>query len=243
MTQSLTIVLGVGATNGVGGAMCRRAARAGHHVIIVGRTAAKVEAVADDIASRGGTATPQCVDVMVESAVEALFESVDRMDGTLELVVYNAGNAFRQDTLSMTADYFESAWRVCCLGGFITGREAGKRLVGAGRGTLLFTGATASVKARPPFLAFASAKAGLRAVAAGLAREFGPKGVHVGHAIIDGGIDGDLLNSRVPARKNSVGENGLLSPDAIAETYWQLHCQHPSAWTFEVDLRPFKETF
>mgnify|MGYP000408197881 FL=1 len=108
---------------------------------------------------------------------------------------------------------------------------------------VLFTGATASLKARPPFLAFASAKFGLRAVASGLAREYGPKGVHVSHVIIDGGINGDVIRNKAPERIKSAGANGMLNPSAIAETYWQLHLQHPSAWSFEVDLRPFKEVF
>jgi NAD(P)-dependent dehydrogenase (short-subunit alcohol dehydrogenase family) len=143
----------------------------------------------------------------------------------------------------MSGHVFEDVWRVTCLGGFIAGREAAKRLAALGQGTLVFTGATASIKARPPFLAFASAKAGLRAVAAGLAREFGPKNVHVGHVIIDGGVDGAIRRKRIPADAETAGENEILSPDAIAESYWQLHLQHRSAWSFEIDLRPFSEVF
>ena len=243
MSKPLSIILGVGALDGVGGALCRRAAQAGHHVIIVGRTAGKIDDVARHLASTGATATAKVVDLTAEEQVTGLFEEVDRMGGELEFVAYNAGNAFRHDTFTMDASYFEAAWRVCCLGGFIAGREAGRRLLASGRGTLLFTGATASVRARPPFLAFASAKAGLRAVAAGLARELGPAGVHVAHVIIDGGIDGAIINQRMPGRRGMAGVNGMLKPEAIAESYWQLHRQHPSAWTFELDLRPFKETF
>ena len=165
------------------------------------------------------------------------------MNEELAFVCYNAGNAFRCETTEMTAAFFEEAWRICCLGGFVSGREAAARLGACGSGTIVFTGATASLKARPPFLAFASAKFGLRAVASGLAREYGPKGVHVSHVIIDGGINGDVIRNKAPERIKSAGESGMLNPSAIAETYWQLHLQHPSAWSFEVDRRPFKEVF
>ena len=243
MGQKIAIVIGVGAESGIGGAMCLRAAKAGHHVIVSGRTQAKLDRVASAINAGGGTASTCIADVTEEPQVEALFAYADTVEGELDLVVYNAGNAHRAETLSMSADYFEQAWRVCCLGGMISGREAAKRLVARGAGSIIFTGATASIKARPPFLPFASAKHGLRAVAQGMAREFGPKGIHVAHVIIDGGIHGEILTSRAPERVESAGENGLLSPEAIAESYWQLHVQHPSAWSFEIDLRPFKETF
>ena len=243
MSKSIAVVLGVGAEQGLGAALCRRAAEAGHHVVPAGRTAAKVEAVAARIAGQGGQATALVADVTREDQVEALFREVDGLDGALDFVTYNAGNSYTHDSLTMPAELFEKAWRVCCLGGFLAAREAGKRMAEAGRGTLLFTGATASIRSRPPFMPFASAKAGLRAVASGLARELGPKGVHVGHVIIDGGIDGERQHSRNPGLKQRMGENGMLSPEAIAESYWQLHLQHPSAWTFELDLRPFKESF
>lgn len=243
MAKQIAIIIGVGAKRGLGAALCRRAAVDGYHVLVGGRTQAKVAAVADSIVASGGQATAHVVDVTREDQMIALFETADAMEGDLDFVGYNAGNAFAHDTLSMTAAYFEEAWRVCCLGGFLAGREAGRRMSDRGKGSIIFTGATASIKARPPFLAFASGKAGLRSVAAALARELGPKGVHVAHAIIDGGIDGEKLNSKVPDLKARLGENGLLGPDAIAESYWQVHLQHPSAWSFEIDLRPFRETF
>ncbi len=243
MSDEIAVILGVGAQEGLGAALCRRAAAAGCHVVVAGRSEAKLDAVAAAIRASGGAASTGIVDVTEEAQVEGFFKGVDGLSGKLALVAYNAGNAFRQDSLTMTASYFEEAWRVCCLGGFLAAREAGKRMAQQGSGTLLFTGATASVKARPPFMAFASAKAGLRAVAASMARELGPRGVHVAHVIIDGGIEGERLLSRNPALKEKMGEHGLLHPEAIAESYWQLHLQHPSAWSFELDLRPFKETF
>jgi NAD(P)-dependent dehydrogenase (short-subunit alcohol dehydrogenase family) len=144
--------------------------------------------------------------------------------------------------LEMDDAFFEEVWRLCCFGGFLTGREAARRMLPQG-GTLLFTGATASLRARPPFTAFASAKAALRAVAHGMAREFGPQGLHVGHVIIDGMIDGDQLNQRFPELKARMGDDGMLGVDAIADAYWALHVQPRSAWTLELDLRPYKESF
>ena len=143
----------------------------------------------------------------------------------------------------MEDDFFEDVWRLVCFGGFLVGREAARRMVPRGTGSILFTGATASVRARPPFTAFASAKAALRAVAHGMAREFGPQGIHVAHVVIDGGIDGDQLNQRFPAFKEQRGDDGMLNPDAIAEAFWALHSQDRTAWTLELDLRPYKETF
>jgi NAD(P)-dependent dehydrogenase (short-subunit alcohol dehydrogenase family) len=132
---------------------------------------------------------------------------------------------------------------VATFGGFLVGREAARRLAPSGKGTIIFTGATASLRGKSPFAAFASAKAGLRSLAQSIAREFGPLGIHVGHVVIDGGIDGEKLNTAVPHLKIERGADGLLNIDAIAEAYWHLHTQHRSAWTHELDLRPFKEPF
>ena len=140
-------------------------------------------------------------------------------------------------------DFFEELWRLCCFGGFVVGREAARRMVPQGSGSILFTGATASLRARPPFTAFASAKAALRAVTQGMAREFGPKGIHVAHIIIDGIINGDMVNGRFPQLKEERGEEGVLSTDAIADAFWMLHTQDPTAWSQELDLRPYKEQF
>lgn len=243
MSKPIALIIGVGAEKGIGGALCQRAQQAGYHVAIVGRTAAKIDTLAAQINAEGGSASAHVADVGDEAQMLAMFADIDALEGDLAFVTYNAGSGFRHETASMSGQVFEDVWRVTCLGGFIAGREAAKRLAALGQGTLVFTGATASIKARPPFLAFASAKAGLRAVAAGLAREFGPKNVHVGHVIIDGGVDGAIRRKRIPADAETAGENEILSPDAIAESYWQLHLQHRSAWSFEIDLRPFSEVF
>ena len=205
-----------------------------------GRTQAKLDALASELSSARGKLTPLVCDVTSEADVARAFDAVG---GVPELVVYNAGNAMLGQVLEMSAQYFEEVWRVGCLGGFLVGREAARRMAPAGRGTLLFTGATASLRARPPFVAFASAKAALRALAGGLAREFGPQGVHVAHVIVDGMIEGEMLLSRFPQAKERAGADGMLDPDAIADAYFALHAQPRSAWTFELDLRPYKETF
>jgi NAD(P)-dependent dehydrogenase (short-subunit alcohol dehydrogenase family) len=160
-----------------------------------------------------------------------------------DLVVFNAGNNRRVDFREVDAALFEDMWRVGCFAGFLVGREAARRLTPLGRGTVIFTGASGSLRGRAGFAQFAAAKAGLRMVAQSMAREFGPQGIHVAHVIIDGGINGERLRTNAPQRVAAAGEDGLLDIEPIAETYWQLHRQPRSAWTHEVDLRPFKESF
>jgi NAD(P)-dependent dehydrogenase (short-subunit alcohol dehydrogenase family) len=236
------IVLGVGASQGLGGALARRFAREGLHVLLAGRTAAKLETVAAEIRAAGGRASPIVADATQGGDIARLFDASEAAGGAPALAVYNAGNNRISPLLEMSDAFFEDTWRLCCFGGFLFGREAARRMLPAG-GTLLFTGATASLRARPPFTAFASAKAALRAVAHGMAREFGPAGLHVGHVIIDGMIDGDQLNTRFPELRARMGEDGMLGVDAIADAFWVLHTQHKSAWTLELDLRPYKEKF
>ena len=241
--QAAAIVVGVGPRAGLGGALSRRFAREGLHVIVAGRTTAQLEMVTADIREAGGLATAVPTDTTREADVLRLFKAVQESGRPLELVAYNAGNNRWSPLLDTSAQMFEDLWRVCCLGGFLVGREAARCMAPHGRGSILFTGATASVRGRPPFTAFASAKAGLRSLAQAMAREFGPQGIHVAHVIIDGAIDGDKINQGLPEYAKSKGEDGLLSIDAIAGAFWYLHTQHRSAWTQELDLRPFKETF
>jgi NAD(P)-dependent dehydrogenase (short-subunit alcohol dehydrogenase family) len=237
------IVIGVGAPAGLGAALCRRFAGEGLQVFAAARTKEKLERVADQIARAGGSAVPVVLDTTVEDEVIRLFDTVEDRGGTPEIVVYNAGNNEFRPLLEMDAQFWEGLWRLCCFGGFLVGREAARRMLPQGGGTLIFSGATASIRSRPPFTAFASAKAALRALAHGMAREFGPQGLHVGHAIIDGVIDGDRVNERFPQFKEQRGEDGMLDPDSIAAAYWGLHRQERTAWTLELDLRPYKEQF
>ena len=246
MSRPTAVVVGVGAGQGLGAALCRRFAAEGHHVLVAGRTAANVEGVALGIERAGGRATAVPTDTTREDEVARLFDVAMASDAGREpadLVVYNAGNNRKTDFRELSAATFESFWRVGCFGGFLVGREAARRLVPLGRGTVIFTGASASLRGKPGFAHFAAAKAGLRAIAQSMAREYGPLGVHVAYMVIDGGIDGERLRNARPGIADERGADGLLGIDAIAEMYWQIHCQPRSAWTQEIDLRPFKESF
>jgi NAD(P)-dependent dehydrogenase (short-subunit alcohol dehydrogenase family) len=246
MTRPTAVVVGVGAERGLGAAACRRFAAEGYHVLVAGRTPEKIEQVARTIVAKGGDAVPVLTDATREDEVARLFDrAMMPGDGLApaDLVVFNAGNNRKVDFRDLSAALFEDFWRVGCFAGFLVGREAARRLVPLERGTVIFTGASGSLRGKAGFAQFAAAKAGLRMVAQSMAREFGPLGIHVAHVVIDGGIDGDRLRSRRPEITKERGEEGLLGIDAIAETYWQIHRQPRSAWTQEVDLRPFKEAF
>ncbi|MEM7404568.1 MAG: SDR family NAD(P)-dependent oxidoreductase [Pseudomonadota bacterium] len=240
------LVVGVSAKAGLGAALCRKFAAEGLHVLAAGRSADRLGELVQDIEAAGGQAQAVVMDTTVEADVTAAFDRAfedDAQSGPAGIVVYNAGNNARGDLGEMTNEFFEQVWRVTCLGGFMVAREATRRLRQIGRGTVIFTGATASLRSRPPFTAFASGKAALRAVAQSMARDMGPRGVHVAHVIVDGGINGERLRSVAPQRAEELGGTGLLDPDAIAEVYWHLHMQHPTTWTFELDVRPSVESF
>jgi NAD(P)-dependent dehydrogenase (short-subunit alcohol dehydrogenase family) len=240
------VVVGVGAERGLGAALCRRFAAGDYHVLLAGRTPEKLEQVARTIRQAGGSAEPVTADTTREDDVVRLFDrAMSPGDGhePADLVIFNAGNNQRIDFRALTAQQFEDFWRVRCFGGFLVGREAARRLVPLGRGTIVFTGASGSLRGKPGYAHFAAAKAGLRMVAQSMAREYGPMGLHVAHVVIDGGIDGDRLRNAVPTLIKERGEDGMLGIDAIAETFWHTHRQPRSAWTQETDLRPFKENF
>jgi NAD(P)-dependent dehydrogenase (short-subunit alcohol dehydrogenase family) len=239
---ALAWIAGVGASAGLGAALARRFAAGGLAVAVTGRHAVRLQALAAEIADAGGQAHALPGDVSSEQDVERLSRALDSL-GTLRSAVFNAGNAVRGTPLELTPAEFESTWRGSTYAGFLFARAALPRLLAAGGGSLLFTGATASLRGRGPFVAFAAAKAGLRSVAQSLAREYGPRGVHVAHVVIDGGIDGEQLRRNAPEFVADAGADRLLSPAAIAETYWQLHEQQRSAWTHELDLRPYRESF
>ncbi|KLU26923.1 glucose 1-dehydrogenase [Caballeronia mineralivorans PML1(12)] len=243
-------IAGVGASAGLGAAVARRFAQGGFTVALTGRTAERVETIAAEIRAAGGVAHALPGDISNEASVAELADRVREL-GPLTAAVFNAGNASRAPTLELTAAQFEQAWRTGVLGGFLFAQAALRRILNnglstagsTGRGTLLFTGATAALRGKPPFAAFAASKAALRSLSQTLAREFGSEGIHVAHIVIDGGIDGERLRQSAPQRAQQAGDDGLLQASAIAESYWQLHHQHRSAWTQELDLRPFKEPF
>jgi NAD(P)-dependent dehydrogenase (short-subunit alcohol dehydrogenase family) len=236
------LVVGVGASQGLGAASARRFAREGLHVVIAGRTTEKLQQVAAEIAAAGGSVEAVTGDGSVE-ADAARFVAMAESRGPLALVLHNAGTNRRDSILELERADFEQLWREHCLGGFLIGREAARRMVPRGQGTILFTGASGSLRGKAGFAAFAAAKAGLRAVSQSMARELGPKGIHVAHVVIDGGIEGARLLSRMPELRQQRGPDGMLGIEAIADTYWQIHTQHRSAWTQELDLRPWAESF
>ena len=240
------VVIGVGPEQGLGAGLSRRFAAEGRHVVIAGRTEAKIERVRESIIEAGGSASTVVMDVTREADVIRLFDVAMRADGhggSADLIAYNAGNNQPLDLRTMEADVFESFWRLNCFGGFLVGREAARRLAPLGRGSILFSGATGALRGMPNFAHFASSKAGLRMLAQSMAREFGPLGLHVAHVVIDGGIDGERVHTRFTEHVEQKGLDGLLDIDAIADAFWLLHRQHRSAWTHELDLRPFKEAF
>jgi NAD(P)-dependent dehydrogenase (short-subunit alcohol dehydrogenase family) len=229
------VVLGVGAERGVGAGLSRRFAKEGYHVLVAGRTAAKIEKVVETIRTAGGSATAVVTDGTKEADVIALFDRAmadDAEGAPADLLVFNMGNNQAVDFREMTAQHFEDF-----------AREAARRLAPLGRGTVIFTGASGSLRGRPRFAAFNATKGGLRLMVQSMAREFGPQGIHVAHIIIDGGIEGERLLSRMPDRKEKAGPDGLLGIEAIVENYWHIHRQPRSAWTHELDIRPYKETF
>jgi NAD(P)-dependent dehydrogenase (short-subunit alcohol dehydrogenase family) len=233
----------VGVGEGLGYALGKRFAAAGFRVALAARNAERVERLAEAILEGGGQAFAVPTDACEERAVIELFDKLENEHGPVEVTAFNAGAIFRSPVSELPVDMFEAMWRINCYAGFLVGREAARRMVPRARGTILFTGATASVRGGALFAAFAAAKSGLRAVAQSMARELGPKGIHVAHVVIDGMIDTQAVRQRFPERAATLGEDGMLAPEAIAETYYRIHEQQRSAWTFETDLRPWAEKF
>ncbi len=237
------VVMGVGAEEGLGATLAKYFAKQGLHIFVAGRSEDKLQLIVEKIRQQGNTATAVIADATLEQDVEQLFAVVQKESYPLALAVYNAGNNIPSPLLETDSETFINLWQQNCFGAFLFGKQAIAMMKERQQGTLIFTGATASLRAKPPFTAFAVAKAGLRSLAQGMAREFGPQGIHVAHVIIDGVIDGEKSRTRFPNFVSQKGKDGLLQLDAIAETYWAIHQQHLSAWTHELDLRPFKESF
>ena len=240
--SKIAVIIGVGASNGLGAALCRRYAKGGLHVVVSGRTDEKVAAIADEINAAGGVATPCAADVTVAGDLSALFSFAESL-GEVGAVVYNAGNNAMIPFDKLDEETFEDFWRVCCLGGFLTAKAALPSLLKSGGGSLIFTGASASLRGKANFAHFASAKAGLRNLAQAIAREYGPKEIHVGHIVVDGVINGERVRSRFGEYLDDLGEDGSLNPDDMAEAYWNMHGQPRNAWTHEIDIRPYKENW
>ncbi len=241
--QNAAVVIGVGPEKGLGAALARSFAAKGLHIFIAGRSADSLARVAHAIRALGGSVTPVKTDATLEGEVNNLFNKISESGYPLDIAVYNVDSNISAPLLETDTETFAQLWQQNCLGGFLFGKAVLNIMLPQAKGTIIFTGATASLRARPPFTAFAAAKAGLRALAQGMGREFSPKGIHVVHTIIDGVIDGDRARNQFSEFVKSKGQDGLLKLEAIAETYWAIHKQHPSAWTHELDLRPYKEPF
>ncbi len=241
--QPLTAALVVGAGDATGGAIARRFAREGHVACVVRRELARLAKLTAEIEAQGGRVRAYGKDARDEEQVIALFDEIEREVAPVEVVVYNIGANVRFPVTETTARVFRKVWEMACFGGFLVGREAARRMLPRGRGTIIFTGATASVRGSSGFAAFAAAKHGLRALAQSMARELGPRGIHVAHTVIDGAIDTPWIAENFPERYALKERDGILNPDDVAEAYWQLHRQPRSAWTHELDLRPWMEGF
>lgn len=237
------VALVIGAGDATGGAIARRFAREGFITCAVRRRADKLEPLADAIRSAGGVVHPYGVDARKEEAMVALVEGIERDIGPIEVAVHNIGANVRFPIRETTARVYFKVWEMACFSGFLMGREAAKAMVPRGRGTIFFTGATASLRGRAHYAAFASAKHGLRALAQSMARELGPQGIHVAHLVIDGAIDTEFIRTNFPERYALREEGGILDPDHIADAYWTLYRQPRDAWTHEMDLRPWTESW
>ena len=237
------VALVIGAGEATGGAIARRFAREGYTVCVTRRSADKLQPLVEQIKKAGGKAKAFGSDARKEDQVVELVQTIERNIGPVEVCVFNVGGNVRFPIRDLTARVYTKVWEMAALAGFLVGREAAKVMVPRGRGTILFTGATASLRGGKGFAAFAGAKHALRALAQSMARELGPEGVHVAHVVIDGAIDTPFIRETFPERYALKEKAGILDPEAIAENYWQLHLQPRSAWTHELDLRPWMESW
>ncbi|MES2717217.1 MAG: SDR family oxidoreductase [Pseudomonadota bacterium] len=241
--KKVCLVIGVG--DGVGAAIAKAFALDGFETVITrrARNLPDLEVIAQGIRDLGGVVHAKGVDARSEEETVALFQEIERDIGPLEVVVFNIGANVRFPIEATTARVFTKVWEMACFAGFLAGREAAKAMLPRGRGTIIFTGATASLRGRENFSAFASAKAGLRAVAQSMARELGKKNIHVAHVVCDGSIDGVFSRENMPDIEQRLAEDRVLKPDDIALNYISLHHQKRSAWTHELDLRPWSENW
>ena len=243
MPQEKRACLIVGVGDGLGSALARAFAAEGLVVCMTRRerNLDSLEKLAQSIRGDGGEAHAFGVDARLEDEMIALFEKVEREVGRLEVVIFNIGANVRFGIRETTSRVFHKVWEMACFAGFLAGREAAKYMVPRGRGTILFTGATASLRGRDGFAAFASAKHGLRALAQSMARELAPQGLHVAHVVIDGPVDGVFIRSNRTDVDAMVARDEVLKPKDIAASYVMLHRQKRSAWTHELDVRPWTE--
>ena len=234
------IIIGVGPDQGLGSQICQGFAKEGLHVFIASRNETNIKNLASKIERDGGKASAIKTDATDEKQVAKLFDEVGE---GLKLAIYNPGNNTPGKIIDMETDYFVNSWKICCYGGFLFGREAIKRFLPNGGGTLLYTGASASLRGKANFGAFNSSKAALRALAQAISKEYGHEGVHVGHIIIDGAIAGEKFINKRPEIASKLGEEGMINLKGIVDGYVYMYNQPLNAWSFELDLRTSKENW
>lgn len=241
MAEQGKVVLVIGAGDATGGAIAKRFAREGYIACVTRRDAAKLQPLLDKIHAEGGRAHGFGSDARSEEDVATLIETIERDIGPIEAVVFNIGANVPCSILDETPRKFYKIWEMACFAGFLTAQAVARRMVTRERGSIIFTGATAGTRGAAGFAAFATAKHGLRALAQSMARELGPRNIHVAHAVVDGAIDTAFIRDNFPERYAQKDQDGILDPAHIADSYWFLHAQPRDAWTFELDLRPWIE--
>ena len=240
-SQKKRVVLVVGAGDATGGEIAKRFAREGYIACVTRRSADKLEPLVDAIRAEGGEAHGFASDARKEEEVAALVDLIESTLGPIEAFVFNVGANVPCSILEETARKYFKIWEMACFAGFLTAQAVARRMVPRGRGTILFTGATAGLRGAAHFAAFAGAKHGIRALAQSMARELGPRNIHVAHVVVDGAIDTAFIRDNFPERYALKDADGILNPEHIADNYWFLHNQPRDAWTFELDLRPWSE--
>jgi NAD(P)-dependent dehydrogenase (short-subunit alcohol dehydrogenase family) len=241
MTNNVALVIGAG--DAIGSAIVRQFAGAGFTVCAARRNGDQLQPLVDELAALGQTVHPFGMDARREDAVEELFATIESSIGELDVVVFNVGANVPMGILETSSRKFHKIWEMACFAGFLCGREAASCMTQRGRGTIIFTGATASVRGAAGFAAFASAKHGLRALAQSMARELGPQNIHVAHVVIDAAVDTAWIRDNIPGFDEKMAEDGIVHPDDLAKNYLMLHQQARNAWTFELDIRPWTETW
>lgn len=241
MNENKKVALIIGAGDATGGAIARRFAREGYVACVTRRSLDKLQPLLEQIRGEGGEAHGFASDARREEQVAELVEHIERDIGPIEVMVFNIGANVPCSILDETARKYFKIWEMACFAGFLTSQAVARRMVGRGRGTILFTGATAGLRGAAGFAAFAGAKHGIRALAQSMARELGPLNVHVAHVVVDGAIDTAFIRDSFPELYARKDQDGILDPAHIADSYWFLHAQPRDAWTFELDLRPWME--
>lgn len=241
MNNDKKVVLVIGAGDATGGAIAKRFAREGYVACVTRRSADKLQPLVDEIRAAGGEAHGFGSDARKEEQVAELVETIERDIGPIEAFVFNIGANVPCSILDETARKYFKIWEMACFSAFLTGQAVARRMVTRGRGTILFTGATAGLRGAANFAAFAGAKHGVRALAQSMARELGPRNIHVAHVVVDGAIDTAFIRDTFPEMYARKEQDGILNPEHIADNYWFLHAQPRDAWTFELDLRPWME--